>query len=414
MNQEDSRIRILFVDDEENILRAMKRSLRDMRDAWDVYYLTSGRQGLDLLREHPFDMVISDMYMPEMNGAAFLQEVRNHYPGIIRIILSGHSDHELILKTIIPAHAFLHKPYSKDDLVSLVGKIQQFKKLITQKRVRDTITEIGTLPSQPIFYPLMNMALEREGHKEIADILSYDTAMAANVLKVVLNSFLCEIKKLPSLEEAASIIGKETLSTLVNTPDLFLSYHDMTHMELPIYALWRHGFRTARYAAAIAAQETAGRDAVNMCFMAGLLHDIGKYILMLTFEEEYLELLAMRKQSSESEMARLEIATFGATHGTVGAYLMSLWGIPLRIAQGIAFHHTPEMIKSPDFSPVIAVHVANAMDHYLQNNLWGNKEEKLNQKFFDRMDQKTKLKEWIHSCIEVNRKDKIVMQKLVI
>jgi HD-like signal output (HDOD) protein len=151
-----------------------------------------------------------------------------------------------------------------------------------------------------------------------------------------------------------------------------------------------------------------------MSFMAGLLHDIGKYILLLTFEEEYLELLAMRKQSSESEMARLEIATFGATHGTVGAYLMSLWGIPLRIAQGIAFHHTPEMIKSTEFNPVIAVHVANAMDHYLQKNLWGKKEEKLNQKFFDRMDQKTKLKEWIHSCIEVNRKDKIAMQKLVI
>src|SRR6056297_2606251 len=96
---ENGKIRILFVDDEDNVLRALKRALRGMRDEWDMHFLSGGGPGLELLEEESFDMVISDMYMTDMSGADFLRTVKNRYPGTIRVILSAHSDYELILKT---------------------------------------------------------------------------------------------------------------------------------------------------------------------------------------------------------------------------------------------------------------------------------------------------------------------------
>lgn len=410
---EDKRIKILFVDDEENVLQALRRSLRGMREEWDMHYLSGGKTGLELLEKQPMDMIVSDMYMPEMNGAVFLREVKKRHPGIIRIILSGHSDYDLILETILPAHTFLHKPCSKDGLIKKINSIQQFKKLVGKKDVREEITEIGTLPSQPLFYPLFNEALQNGAPKEIAEIITYDVAMVANILKVLMNSFLGEVKQLPSLEEAASMLGKDTLDTLINSQDLFVSYQDISCPQLPIYTLWRHCFRTAKYAAAIAAEETADKDMVNRCFMAGLLHDVGKYILLLKFYPQYYELLQIQEEHPETGMLQKEIAAFGATHGTIGAYLMSLWGLPRKVVQAIAFHEMPKVIKESEFSPLIAVHAANAFDHYLQKNLWGSAEAKLDMESLKCAGIHERTKTWFNTCKEIHNNDIKKLKNLV-
>ncbi|MCF6243145.1 MAG: response regulator, partial [Bacteroidales bacterium] len=67
--------RILFVDDEPNILQGLKRTLRQQRKQWDMVFTESGQQALELLAEQPYDAVVSDMRMPGMDGAQLLGEV---------------------------------------------------------------------------------------------------------------------------------------------------------------------------------------------------------------------------------------------------------------------------------------------------------------------------------------------------
>ena len=84
--------RILFVDDETSILDGLKRMLRPMRAEWDMAFATGGETALSMLGAAPFDVIVTDMRMPGMDGASLLEVVREKYPNMLRIILSGYTE----------------------------------------------------------------------------------------------------------------------------------------------------------------------------------------------------------------------------------------------------------------------------------------------------------------------------------
>ena len=98
---------ILFVDDDQRLLDGLRRELFCMNNKWMMKFVTSGQEALALLKEYPFDVIISDMRMPGMDGAQLLSKVKELYPDIIRFILSGNSDTEMIMKTINSTDQFL-------------------------------------------------------------------------------------------------------------------------------------------------------------------------------------------------------------------------------------------------------------------------------------------------------------------
>jgi DNA-binding NtrC family response regulator len=105
--------RILFVDDDENILSALQRTLRPMSAEWEVACATSGAEALKILEERPIDIVVSDMRMAGMNGDELLREVRIRYPSLVRISFSGQMDEELAAGTV---HRILPKPIDGETL----------------------------------------------------------------------------------------------------------------------------------------------------------------------------------------------------------------------------------------------------------------------------------------------------------
>src|SRR5450631_4533885 len=115
--------RILFVDDEPNLLAGLRRMLRTKGDVWDMQFAESGRQALTLMGEEPFDVVVSDMRMPGMDGGQLLAEVRRLYPRTARIILSGHADQAAIIAAIGPTQQYLAKPCELDLLVAVLDRV---------------------------------------------------------------------------------------------------------------------------------------------------------------------------------------------------------------------------------------------------------------------------------------------------
>jgi YesN/AraC family two-component response regulator len=106
MNELLSKPRILFVDDEESIISRLKRILHPYKNEWEVHFAQSGIEALEIMEKTPVNVIISDMRMPVMNGAELLLQVQQKYPETIRIILSGQSDEELIMKSIKVAPRF--------------------------------------------------------------------------------------------------------------------------------------------------------------------------------------------------------------------------------------------------------------------------------------------------------------------
>lgn len=115
MSQEKQRT-LLLVDDEENIISSLKRLLR--RDGYNILTATSGKAGLEVLEQHQIGVIMSDMRMPEMSGVEFLSKVKERFPGVVRIMLSGYSDLASITDSINKGeiYKFLTKPW-EDDLM---------------------------------------------------------------------------------------------------------------------------------------------------------------------------------------------------------------------------------------------------------------------------------------------------------
>jgi len=102
--------RVLFVDDEPAILSSLRNLLRRDRKRWDMAFATSGDAALAELAKAPFDVVVSDMRMPGMDGATLLSRIQAHHPGTVRIMLTGHADREAIMRALPALHELLSKP----------------------------------------------------------------------------------------------------------------------------------------------------------------------------------------------------------------------------------------------------------------------------------------------------------------
>ncbi len=119
-------MRILFVDDEPMLLDAMRRLLRAKRPAWEVACAASGERALALLDAGSFDVVVSDMRMPGLDGASLLRLVRERQPQALRIVLSGFADEEASFRAAGVAHQCVAKPCS---IASLEEVFQQAEAL---------------------------------------------------------------------------------------------------------------------------------------------------------------------------------------------------------------------------------------------------------------------------------------------
>ncbi|HID38707.1 MAG TPA: response regulator, partial [Calditrichaeota bacterium] len=173
--------KVLFVDDDPSLISGLKRMLRPLRKEWEMHFVPGGQEALDLLAESRFDVIVSDMRMPGMNGAELLARVRELYPHMIRIILSGYSDQDLLLKAVRPAHQFLSKPCDADTLKNTVLRVSKIQDILNSNEVKQVIAQVDSLPSLPYLYQEIMRKLEEDDTavKDVGMIIQKDIGMSA-------------------------------------------------------------------------------------------------------------------------------------------------------------------------------------------------------------------------------------------
>jgi putative nucleotidyltransferase with HDIG domain len=357
------KIRLLFVDDERRILEGLQRSLRGLREEWDMQFAGSGQEALDLLSRAPVDVLVSDMRMPGMDGAQLLAEVKRLYPQAARIILSGHSEQEYIMKSVRIAHQYLAKPCETDHLKSVVNRTCALRNLLSDDSIKRTISNIDSLPSLPSLYDEITAELQspQASTARIGKIISQDPGMTAKILQLVNSAFFGLQRHVSNPIQAVTILGTDTVRALVLSVHIFSQFDSSRMPSLSLKALWRHSFLTGLKAKAIARKENQKQVVLDDSFMGGLLHDIGKPILSINFPERYQR---AQKEASENNLPlwEAEKSALGATHAEVGAHLSGLWGIPDSIVESILFHHYPSHCPGREFGPLVSVHVSNTLD----------------------------------------------------
>src|ERR1700686_4080376 len=128
-------IRIVFVDDEVNVLEAMQRTMRPMRNEGGMEFVSSGDAALESLAKNPADVIVSDVRMPGMDGWQLLAEVKRLYPQTVRLVLSGHADSGAIMRLAGSAHQYIAKPGETSTLKAAIAQTQLLKRLLSTDRL---------------------------------------------------------------------------------------------------------------------------------------------------------------------------------------------------------------------------------------------------------------------------------------
>lgn len=354
--------RVLFVDDEPLVLQGLRRMLRGMRDDWEMEFVESGASALEAMREHPFDVVVSDMRMPGMNGAQLLNTLAHRHPDSIRIILSGHADQELITQCLGSAHQYLSKPCDPDLLKRLVNAACALGNEVSSERVRRVVGGIASLPSIPVTYQRLTEAISREETTitDLGRIISGDIGMTAKVLKLVNSAFFGLRREIADPAEAVTYLGTETVKSLVLANGVFEEASPLQTRRIQLDQIWSHSLAVAAHAREILRRAQASEQDQNCAFTSGLLHDAGILVLAHHFPEHYDEVIDL-VSNQHYFLPLAEQRVLGVNHAEVGAYLFGLWGLPAQVTRSIHFHHNPsEATENLDsHSPVSAVHLAD-------------------------------------------------------
>lgn len=152
---------LLFVDDEANILSSLKRLFRP--SGYRIFTAESGAAGLEILAQEPVDMVISDMRMPEMNGAQFLEKVRENWPDTVRILLTGYADIGSTIEAINKGqiYRYISKPWEDNDITITVRQALERRELEREKARLEELTRVQNEELKELNTNLENKVRER-------------------------------------------------------------------------------------------------------------------------------------------------------------------------------------------------------------------------------------------------------------
>ncbi len=356
--------RILFVDDESMVLKGIQRTLRKMRNSWDMTFTTSAGEALEILDTNPMDVIVSDMKMPEMDGTQLLGEVKQRHPHMVRLILSGHVEQETTIQSVQFAHQCLSKPCDAELLKQTLAKLFALREILSDDAIKKIVSQIESLPSLPSIYTeiMAEMQSDDPSINNVGEIIGRDVSMTAKILQVVNSVFFGLPRKIGNPQQAVKLLGLEAIKSLVLSVKIFSEFSQQQHAWFNIDGIFNHSISVSTHAKAIVKSEKMDQDLVNYSLMAGLLHDLGKLILATNFNQTYKQVMA-ESRSSSRQLWELEQEAFGTSHAEIGAYLMGLWNIENPIIEAIAFHHCPSRSASNHMGLLAAVHIANGLDH---------------------------------------------------
>ncbi|MEM7376392.1 MAG: HDOD domain-containing protein [Pseudomonadota bacterium] len=309
---------VVFVDDEASVLDGLRRSLRKKRADWDMHFFTNAEDALMFMKYDHIDVVVSDMRMPGMNGAEFLQAVQKQQPKAIRLALSGYADSQLILESAHAIHQHISKPAEIKTIIETVEHSIALQAKLSDPRLQSYVGSLSALPSMPHVYDeIMSMvADDTYTEEEIASVIEKDVGFTATVLRIVNSDFFGAYGNIDSIGQAVSMLGTETLKNIVLSENLFTQFERTDADELERLNVLSKSVSALAHKFAVAAK--LSDRARDHCQLAGMVCTMG-------------------------DMVFLDAGEPGndISSPVVSAYMLNLWSMPDSLVESVLRHRDP-------------------------------------------------------------------------
>lgn len=266
---------ILFVDDEPNLLSGLRRLTRAHASKWDMTFVASGAEALEVIDQRPINLVITDMRMPGMDGARLLELISERAPGTFRFALSGETDMAQAIRIAGRSHRFLAKPIEPDALFKTIDSLFEISGAFPDRSFIRSMAAFNTLQcAHGRLDALKKLVMDQDDNEaQIIALIMADPSLSVRMLQLANSAYFGSTQRTINISRAISHVGLNRLAQLLD--------HDCFGRDYAKSAN-RCNDHIVRATAALAAREKAAADGKSdsqqdLAYATALFSRIGAY-----------------------------------------------------------------------------------------------------------------------------------------
>jgi HD-like signal output (HDOD) protein len=350
---------IYIVDDQPEVLEIAVAIVKNVMPGAVATGFDNPLSALAAIKASPPDLILSDQLMPEMPGSRMLEEARVMAPRTLRIMMSGFVPLDQ-LTVITSAHQYVAKPFDVPQLKKMLERTFAARDRVQDEKLQTVVASLRSLPSLPQVHHTLLMELENNKGATgvIGQMVARDAGLSAKVLQLANSPLFGRDYIVSSPAEAVFCLGTGLVTAIVLSQSLFKHYRAHAHPEFSLEQVWHHCWETATLAQCYCREHQLPRQEREEAFLAGLLHETGRLILIANFPEQYSQACqAARKAQTPLGPHLREV--FPAAPCEIAAFLLDLWGMPDSVVAAISKLEEPEKEKAAGFTVVSALYFAD-------------------------------------------------------
>jgi HD-like signal output (HDOD) protein len=352
---------IYVVDDQAPVLETTVLVLRSLGRDWEVTGFTDPLAALAAVKAKSPDAILSDELMPGMQGSQLLEQVRIASPTTIRLIMSGCVALDK-LTLITSAHQYIAKPFDAFKLRDLIERSFVAQERVNNQGLQSLVTSIRSIPSLPQAHQSLLKELEDSDTPSatIARLIGGDPGLSVKVLQLANSALFGRGYLVTSPIDAVSCLGTDMVAAIVLSQSVFRHYESLKHREVDLPRVWAHCWGTACLAQYLCREKKLPHKTGEEAFLAGLLHEAGRFILVDNFPDQFQAACNGARDSKIPLDASLR-RVFQTSPCQISSYVLELWGLPGAVINGISLLDNPEKDPAPGFSMTSALYIADRL-----------------------------------------------------
>jgi putative nucleotidyltransferase with HDIG domain len=369
----ESNKKILLVSHETEFSSLLAGNIAAAHPTWVVCLASGGKEGLELLSNGSFDLLVCDLQLPVLDGVAFLTIARESSPTTIRLAVGLPQKTDAMLKAYALAQQCFAKPCQNASLMKVIeGSLTKADQLRDQD-LKKVLLYIDSFPAIPVVHRDLLAALGNSvaGLDGVADLIAKDPGLTSKILQVANSSFFGSQQKISSIMESVALLGTNIIRTIAITYKFLGQLSSVEENRVLQQRLWEHSVEVSKIAMRLVDDFGSKRTLRDQACTLALLHDLGKLVLADFSPREYAAAVKASLVNG-TPVWRMEKEHLGISHAEVGAILFSLWGLPADIVEAVRFHHEPSKCSLTGLSTELLaiLHLSDLIEYKINARMY--------------------------------------------
>lgn len=347
--------KILIVDDEIQILKSLTRMFMDTD--YKIFTAQSSDEALKIIETENIDMIISDMRMPLIDGYKLLNIVKEKYPKVIRILLSGYTEEKPMYRALLHnlAKLYIFKPWNNNDFLSNINKLFENEQQMNSKDLIYIAEDLDKIYDSPGKCHDILSRLNDENLDDVISLIEQDPDFSECLLEVSQSAMYGVMPN--TVRQAATYMGLPNLKSFIYWACLKSSFKSDEAAESGIELLYKHSYLTNRIFLFIY-EAFHHKQPPEASMFAGLMHNIGLLILLNSLQKKSGN--NNGNKLTAADLIKLDYDEHQHSHQMAGAHFIDIWDLPFSIYEAALYHHRPLDSNIVHHELVSAVHIAQA------------------------------------------------------